>query len=100
MVWNGGPNAPFAQMSYRTGFIVQGNTDVEKMVNTDASWKCWINTAYAPEPLDMAKMRTYMVVGDGERVDGSRYPWGWETAGFDDATWPAASATGVGTPRT
>lgn len=26
-----------------------------------------------------------------ERVDGSRYPW-TETAGFDDATWPAASA--------
>lgn len=104
VVWNGGSNAPFAQMSYRTGFIVQGDTGQEKMVNTDATWKCWINAAYTPEPLDMAKMRTYMVVGDGERIDGSRYPWGWETTGFNDAAWPAAmplwfnaKARGLGT---
>lgn len=91
VVWNGGSNAPFAQMSYRTGFIAQGDSEKEKEINTDASWKCFSNTAYAPEPLDMAKMRTYMVVGDGEKVTGSRYPWGWETQNFDDNAWPNAT---------
>jgi alpha-L-rhamnosidase len=93
VVWNGGPNAPFAQMSYRTGFVMQGNTEAEKAVNTaDGTWKCWINNAYQPEPVDIQKMQTYIVVGDGERVDGRQYPWGWEQPGYDDSAWPAAKA--------
>jgi hypothetical protein len=104
VVWNGGSNAPFAQMSYRTAFVVQGDTPKEQAVNTDNSWKCWVNTAYTPEPLDMAKMRSYMVVGDGERVDGRQYPWGWEQPGYNDEAWMPAKilwfntkARGLGT---
>ncbi|GAB4493274.1 MAG: hypothetical protein OHK0019_16910 [Saprospiraceae bacterium] len=87
VVWNGGENAPFAQMSFQTGFILQGDGKSEALVNTDTSWRVIQNLAYAPEPLDMAKMRTYIVVGDGERVDGSKYPWGWEQPNFDDGEW-------------
>ena len=87
VVWNGGENAPFAQMSFQTGFILQGDGQSESLLNTDTSWRVVQNPAYSPEPLDMAKMRTYIVVGDGERVDGSKYPWGWEQPGFDDRKW-------------
>jgi len=87
VVWNGGENAPFAQMSFQTGFILQGDSPSEALVNTDTSWRVMQNLAYAPEPLDMAKMRTYIVVGDGERVDASKYPWGWEQPNFDDSKW-------------
>ncbi len=90
VVWNGGENAPYAQMTFQTGFILQGDGPAEAAVNTDASWRVWQNSAYASEPLDMARLRTYIVVGDGERVDGNRYPWGWEEPGFDDADWPKA----------
>lgn len=96
VVWNGGSNAPFAQMSYRTAFLMQGDGEAEAAVNTGASWKCWADAAYTPEPLDMAKMRSYMVVGDGERVDGSRYPWGWEQPRYDDTAWPAAQVLWYG----
>lgn len=40
---------PVAQISFnQTGFLLQGNTEVETVVNTDASWLCMKNEAYAP----------------------------------------------------
>jgi alpha-L-rhamnosidase len=38
-VWNFGESAPVAQMSYRTGFLMQGDTSAEALVNTGKSWK-------------------------------------------------------------
>ena len=92
VVWNGGENAPYSQMTFQTGFIVQGDDlttsgKLSNPVNTDTSWRVLHNPAYSPEPLDMARLRTYIVVGDGDRVDGTRYPWGWEQPGFDDSKW-------------
>jgi len=29
-------------------------------------------------------------VGDGDRVDGAQYPWGWEQPGFNDQAWVEA----------
>src|SRR5450631_1950704 len=37
-VWNFGVYSPVAQMSNRTAFLVQGDTDAEAPVNTDDSW--------------------------------------------------------------
>ncbi|MCY7359511.1 MAG: family 78 glycoside hydrolase catalytic domain, partial [Rudanella sp.] len=87
-VWYLGDSAPFAQMSYQLGFLMQGDTEVEKMVNTDKSWKVIRNEAY--EPIKTTKLQTYIVVGDGDRVTASKYPWGWEQPGFDDSQWPTA----------
>jgi hypothetical protein len=89
-VWYLGESAPFAQMSYQVGFILQGDGDAEKVVNTDASWKVIQNQAYSPIKNDNAKLHTYIVVGDGDKVDAAQYPWGWEQPAFDDATWLSA----------
>lgn len=89
-VWNMGEGTPFAQMSYQTGFVMQGDGDTEKIVNTNDSWKVYRNPAYSPVKNDNAKLQTYIVVGDGDRVDGVQYPWGWEQPDFDDKTWPGA----------
>ncbi|GAB4038805.1 family 78 glycoside hydrolase catalytic domain [Spirosoma gilvum] len=93
-VWYMGEGAPFAQMSYQLGFIVQGDTDAEKIANTDASWKVFHNLAYSPIKNDIPKLRTYIVMGDGDRVDAAQYPWGWELPTFDDKAWVAAKAFG------
>jgi len=93
-VWHLAEHAPFAQMSYQLGFIVQGETEVEKVANTDNSWKVYQNPAYAPVVNDNARLQTYIVVGAGDRVDAAQYPWGWEQPGFDDAAWLAARAIG------
>ena len=87
-VWYLSDSAPFAQMSYQVGFVMQGDTEAEKMVNTDKSWKVTRNEAY--EPLKNNKLQTYIVVGDGDRVTASKYPWGWEQPNFDDSQWPTA----------
>lgn len=87
VVWNGGENAPYAQMTFQTGFILQGDGKPEALANTDTSWRVLQNAAYSPEPLDMARLRTYIVVGDGDRIDGAQYPWGWEQPEFDDRKW-------------
>jgi alpha-L-rhamnosidase len=92
VVWNAGPHAPLAQMSYRTGFLLEGDTEREAAANTDPTWKVWQNQAYAPLPVDNSVLRTYIVVGAGEQVDATRYPWGWEYPDFDDSAWPPAAA--------
>ncbi|MGA0555897.1 family 78 glycoside hydrolase catalytic domain [Larkinella sp. VNQ87] len=86
--------APFYQMSYQFAFIVQGDGDAEQVVNTNNTWKVYQNPAYSPVINDIPKLRTYIVVGAGDRVAGDKYPWGWEQPGFDDAGWSAAKPVG------
>ncbi len=90
IVWNAAEHAPFAQISYQTGFILQGNTEAEDLVNTNKTWRVLRNEAYRPLPVDRAKLQSYLVTGDGDDVDASRYPWGWEQPGFDDSKWKNA----------
>ncbi|MCY7350369.1 MAG: alpha-L-rhamnosidase N-terminal domain-containing protein [Cytophagaceae bacterium] len=94
VVWNFGSHAPLAQMSYQTGLIVQGNSATEAIVNTgtDAGWKVIRNEAYTPIPWGpVAKLDNYwyFVVGATDEVDAARYPWGWQTADYDDSAWQA-----------
>ncbi len=96
MVWYLGQHAPYAQMTVQAGFFLQGNSENEKMVNTDATWKSWINKAYSPVVNDIRKLQTYIVVGDGDQVDAALYPWGWEENNFNDSKWPQAGRTWFG----
>ncbi len=95
-VWNMAEGAPYAQMTYQTGFIVQGDADAEQVANTNKTWKAYQNPAYSPIKNDNAKLRTYIVVGDGDRVDAALYPWGWEQPNYDDSKWPNAGQVGYG----
>lgn len=104
VVWNMGVHAPVAQISNQTAFVIQGNTEKEHIVNTDGSWKVIQNKAYTPCSTDNgARLRAYMVVGPGDEIDGSLYPWEWETLEYDDSHWlgargvTAPSPYGVGT---
>ncbi len=88
LVWNMGVYAPVAQISNQTAFVLQGNSEAEKMVNTGDSWKVFANTAYTPCSTDnAARLHTYMVVGPGDNVDAAKYPWGWEQGSYSDAAW-------------
>lgn len=48
LVWNFGNYTPGAQMTLKTGLIVQGNTSLEAQANTDKSWKVYHDPAYSP----------------------------------------------------
>ena len=88
VVWNFGERAPEAQVTLETGFLLDGDSAAEAVVNTGTSWKCARDDSYsvmlAPE------VHAYYVVGPGDLVTGSQHPWGWEEKEFDDSQWPAA----------
>ncbi|MDB5262120.1 MAG: alpha-L-rhamnosidase [Adhaeribacter sp.] len=91
MVWNMGEHAPVAQISNQTAFVVQGDSELEKIINTDKTWKVTENVSYTPCSTDnSARLKSYMVVGPGDDVNAATYPWGWESLNFDDTRWQAA----------
>jgi alpha-L-rhamnosidase len=100
VVWNFGQYAAEAQVTNQTGFLLQGNTEKERVVETGGQWKCLHNEAFRPLHYTHAQMRGYFVVGPGDHVDGTIFPWGWETIDFDDSGWPAAKvdSRGAGSP--
>lgn len=87
VVWNAGELAPVAQISQQTAFILQGNGEKEAMVNTDKSWKVIRNEAYSPEMESKRKIRSYLVVGPGDIVEGTKYPWDWQQPDYQDEQW-------------
>jgi alpha-L-rhamnosidase len=97
IVWNMGVYAPAAQISNQTAFLVQGDGKAEQAVNTGRNWKVVRDSAYHPCSTDNgARLRTYMVIGPGDSVQGGAYPWGWEQSGYDDQGW--RQAVGVTRP--
>src|SRR5215212_433179 len=90
VVWNFAEEAPMAQVTHETGLLVQGDTAAEAVVSTGATWKAARNDAVSLLPIDRPSISyAYFVGGPGEQVDGTRYPWGWETPEFNDASWGA-----------
>ena len=92
LVWNFGEYAPEAQVTHRTAFLVQGDSARERVVDTNAQWKCAANRAYRPLHYTHAQMRGYFVAGPCDSVDGASHPWGWELPDFDDAAWAAGQS--------
>ena len=87
-VWNMGVYAAVAQLSNQTAFVLQGDGDAENIVNTNKSWKVFKNGSYQPCSTDNAsRLKEYMVIGPGDKIDASKYPWGWEQLKFDDHAW-------------
>jgi hypothetical protein len=99
VVWNYGEEHPFALMSVQTAFILQGDTEVERMADTDGTWKILQDTSVSAVPIDQEALKTFIVTGPGDAVDGRTYPWGWTEAGFDDSTWLPARILGHGVPQ-
>lgn len=92
MVWNMGSYAAVFQVSNQTAFTLQGDGLNEQIINTDSTWKVKVNKAYTPCSTDNShRMNTYMVVGPGDEVNASLYPWGWERADYNDIDWQNAS---------
>ncbi|MFZ5496757.1 MAG: alpha-L-rhamnosidase C-terminal domain-containing protein [Verrucomicrobiota bacterium] len=94
-----GDVAPYASMGQRTAFLLQGDTAAERIADTGPAWKVQRAEAYAPFQADRAALRTFIVVGPGDRFDAARHPWGWQQPGFDDGAWSAPRVHGQGLPH-
>ncbi len=95
-VWNEGDLRPEAQISLRTGFILQGATADESGINTNDTWKCIRDQSYSPLKVSM---RTYYVTGPGELIHMELQPKNWKDAGFQDAAWKNAQTIFHGVPK-
>ena len=100
VVWNFGIYAPMAQHTYRAGFVLQGDGEAEQVVNTGGNsvWKSILDPAYEPIPMTYDIIPYFYVVGPGERIDGGKYPWGWEQPEFDDSQWTPVALIGDAQP--
>ena len=88
-VWFFGTARPVAQMTYgECGFLMQGDTPREDIVNTGGSWRCMTNHAYSI--CREGRVRGYFCVGPNEQVDMDKYPHGWLGEDFDDSGWKQA----------
>ena len=85
VVWNFGDEKPVWQISYRTAFILQGDTKTEEIINTDTSWKCIPDKAYSPLQPDL--VYSYYAIGATEKVNMNAYPQNWTDINFDDKNW-------------
>ncbi len=85
VVWTGGPRHPVAQHSARSGFLLQGDSPREAIANTGSGWRLLIDSAYAELAVSSQDVRgAYYAATQGELVDGTRYPWGWEGRDYRD----------------
>jgi len=97
-VWSFGDMAPWAQMTVRTAFIVQGNSEQESVLNTPRGWRCYRDTAWELFPPRKDKIPDFCVVGPGERIIAERHPWNWLETDFDDSSWAQPVPVADGTP--
>ncbi|KIA86517.1 alpha-L-rhamnosidase N-terminal domain-containing protein [Flavobacterium sp. AED] len=95
-VWNEGEWKPEAQISYRTGFILQGATAAESILNTNNTWKCEKDNSFAPLKFDVP---TYYVAGAGEIRNMALHPKSWESESYDDLNWQNAKQIFRGSPK-
>jgi alpha-L-rhamnosidase len=86
LVWNEAQYRPEAQISIRTGFILQGNSPAEEILNTNERWKCIPDAGHQPIP------GYFFAASKGEMVDMNQAVKGdWTAAGYDDSAWPRAA---------
>lgn len=96
VVWNDGIEKPEAQITYLTGFILQGNTEKEEILNTDNTWKTTKDASYKPFTVTAPG---YYVAGPGEVVDMSVHVKGWTKVDFDDSKWTDSRVINNGLPK-
>jgi len=95
IVWNFSDYRPFAQFSSQTGFILQGNSATERVINTDKSWNVIRDSAYSLVPVNINQ---YYIAGPGEKFISEMHPWNWMKADFDDSKWEKAKELEQGAP--
>ncbi len=95
-VWNEGEWRPEGQISFRTGFIMQGNDGAAHDLITDTSWVCMRDTAFSPLRFDVP---AYYVAGSGEKLDMNNYIAGWEKLDFPDSHWKKSQVVAPGYPQ-
>lgn len=93
-VVNFGEHRGVSQVTFQTAFILQADRELEIDINTgSADWKVVKNKAFSPVNITSEMMNGYYAAGPCDRVDGAKYPWGWNELGFNDENWLKPKST-------
>jgi alpha-L-rhamnosidase len=96
-VWNFGSESPVAQMSSRTGFLLQGASPQEEAANTDATWL--VHQEHGRGTANHEGAHGYYAAGPAERIDGRLLDWAWDQPEADLSIWQTARVIGHGAVR-
>ncbi len=96
-VWNYGTFKPAAQISHRTAFILQGDSDKEQTINSNNSWKVEQDSSYSPLVPDL--IYSYYVAGPGDKINYNLKESGWQTIHFEERNWKQAVELSNGLPK-
>ena len=97
-VWNFGV-VPLAQITDRTGFVLQGDTENEAIANTDNSWEVEEEKGIQTLPTPPEIERSYYVAEPAERIDGSVFDWSWNNAASSRGKWEKPVSIGYASLR-
>lgn len=87
-VVNFGEYKNVSQVSVQTAFILQGDRDLGIDINTGtADWKVIKNEGYSAINITSEMMEAYYAAGPCDKVDDSKYPWGWNELNFNAENW-------------
>lgn len=97
VVWNFGDLSPVAQMSDRTGFLLQGDTQAEAAVNTGRDWK--VRTEPGRSALNHEAGQGYYGAGPAEEIDGRLLDSTWDQPTTDSSDWKTPRLLGHAATR-
>jgi alpha-L-rhamnosidase len=88
-VWNFATHAALAQMSDRIGFLLHGNSEEERIADTDSGWEVEQETGIGILPAKVPGF--YYAAEPGIVMDASKFDWSWDAASPDrKESWTAA----------
>ena len=93
-VWNFGVLSPLAQISDRTAFVLEGDTETERVVDTDKSWEVEEEKGIQTLPTPPDVRRSYYVAEPLERIDGASFDWVWNDSALSRGKWETAASIG------
>jgi hypothetical protein len=94
-VWNYGADAPLAQISDQTAFLVQGDSPAEAAASTNATWEAELDPGRTFLPTSGPELHTYYAASPAEHLDAATADWAWQTS---PAPWAHAVTIGTGQP--
>jgi alpha-L-rhamnosidase len=100
-VWNFGVHSALAQMSDRTGFLLQGETETERVADTNETWEAEQENGITAAAVSSLPADTYFAGEPSERVDAAAFDWEWNSASHrkPNPRWKEAVSIAKASPR-
>ena len=91
VVWQFGVYAPLAQISDRTAFLMEGDSTVEAVANTDETWQVAEDPGHTSLQGKSTGLFFFTAAGKGEGIDAALSDWNWKQAAATASPWVAAA---------